>query len=64
MLEKNATFIPKQLQLEVLEADRKKLEAEVGRLNQSIGKLQQAIENKRNSLTGRRAAAGKAGLCR
>ncbi len=27
VLEKNATFIQKQLQLEVLEADRKKLEA-------------------------------------
>lgn len=50
MLEKNATFIQKQLQLEVLEADRKKLEAEVGRLNQSIGKLQQAIENKKEQL--------------
>lgn len=50
VLEKNATFIQKQLQLEVLEADRKKLEVEVGRLNQSIGKLQQAIENKKEQL--------------
>lgn len=45
-LEKNATFIQKQLQLEVLESLRKDLEKQIGDLNQRIGRIQEAIETK------------------
>lgn len=49
-LEKNATFIQKQLQLEMLETLRKELEEQIGKLNQRIGKIQQAIESKKEQI--------------
>ena len=45
-LEKNATFIQKQLQLEVLESLRKDLEKQIGDLNQGIGRIKEAIKSK------------------
>lgn len=45
-LEKNATFIQKQLQLEVLESLRKDLEKQIGDLNQRIGRIQETIKSK------------------
>lgn len=45
-LEKNATFIQKQLQLQVLESLRKDLEKQIGDLNQRIGRIQEMIETK------------------
>lgn len=45
-LEKNATFIQKQMQLEVLESIRKDLEKQIGSLNQRIGRIQETIETK------------------
>ena len=41
-LEKNATFIQKQLQLEMLETLRKELEERWAKLNREIGKIQQS----------------------
>lgn len=54
-LEKNATFIQKQLQLEMLETLRKELEERWAKLNREIGKIQQSIENK-NGLFARETA--------
>lgn len=49
-LEKNATFIQKQMQIEVLESLRKELEERIGKLNQRIGQIQQSIESKKEQL--------------
>lgn len=49
-LEKNASFIQKQLQLEMLENIRKELEEQIGKLNQGIGKICQAIESKKEQI--------------
>lgn len=54
-LEKNATFIQKQLQLEMLETLRKELEERWAKLNREIGKIQQSIKNK-NGLFARETA--------
>lgn len=54
-LEKNSTFIQKQLQLEMLESLRKELEEQAGKLNQRIGKIQQAIESKKEQIVGETA---------
>ncbi len=54
-LEKNSTFIQKQLQLEMLETLRKELEEQSGKLNQRIGKIGQAIESKKEQIAGEMA---------
>lgn len=54
-LEKNATFIQKQLQLEMLETLRKELEERWAKLNREIGKIQQSIENKNGLFAGETA---------
>lgn len=49
-LEKNATFIQKQLQLETLESLRKELEEQEGKLNRKIGNIQQEIKSKKEQV--------------
>lgn len=49
-LEKNATFIQKQMQLQVLESLRIDLETSIGNLNQRIGRIQQSIKNRKEQL--------------
>lgn len=49
-LKKNATFIQKQIQLEVLTGLRTELETKIGRLNQRIGEINRTIENKQEQI--------------
>ncbi len=54
-LEKNATFIQKQVQLEMLESLRKELEERIGKVNQRIGQIYQAIKSKKERIAGETA---------
>lgn len=49
-LEKNATFLQKQIQLEALASLRAELERKSGKLNQKIGDLNRIIENKKEQI--------------
>ncbi len=49
-LEKNATFIQKQIQLEALERLRTELETKISMLNQKIGGIEKNIENKEEQI--------------
>lgn len=46
-LEKNATLIQKQIQLDALEKARKELESQIGKYNQKIGRIGENIISKR-----------------
>ena len=49
-LEKNATFLQKQIQLEALASLRAELERKSGKLNQKIGDLNRIVENKKEQI--------------
>lgn len=49
-LKKNATFIQKQIQLEVLTGLRTELDAKIGTLNQKIGEINRTVENKEEQI--------------
>lgn len=49
-LKKNATFIQKQIQLEVLTGLRRELDAKIGTLNQKIGEINRTVENKEEQI--------------
>ena len=49
-LEKNATFLQKQIQLEALASLRAELERKSGKINQKIGDLNRIVENKKEQI--------------
>lgn len=49
-LEKNATLIQKQIQLEALEKIRKELETEIGKNNRTIGKMMEKIDAEKEKI--------------